>query len=608
MKDFLDKLTNSVDIVDVVKEKVSLAKKGREYIGLCPFHQERTPSFYVNPSKGFYYCFGCQAKGNVVTFYMSLYNMTFKETIEILAKRAGLTLPAKISFNEVFKEDSKRNALEKICDIAKNHYITNLYGSYGKKALDYLLARGLSKSVIQTFELGFALSRSTTLWRILENEKIPQEDILEIGLKNHSNTGETYDFFRDRIIFPIKNSSGKVIAFGGRAMQNEQIKYLNTKESYIFHKKSNLYALNIALKNLKNNNLVIVEGYMDVIALHSNNIDTAIATLGTAITQDHLDIISKYDDSPIFCLDGDLAGQKATDRVMDLYLEIMKAGMNPRFVMLENKEDPDSFILKHGRGNFMKLLENAKSLSEMLFVFESAEHNLRVPEISMMVLSKLEKRIMPLKDNRLRNSYKSYFKDMIYQYGKNSKNILSNRSTVRSFHVKFDSKDNIIGGIILACVLLYPRILYDVEEELGNCSFVDVRLEKVRETCIKNIHILDTAETNFFKDLEDECNYILNMKMVTPKINQITSLDEARKRFNESYNLILIENLERRKKEIVLEQKELGKHRDTYNENSTDRKLLESKIKILMGERVEIDNYIINLRKLGNKDFGEINA
>ncbi|MDR0483712.1 MAG: DNA primase, partial [Alphaproteobacteria bacterium] len=352
MQDFLNQLRDTISIVDVVQERVSLSKKGREYLGLCPFHNEKSPSFYVNPQKGFYYCFGCSAKGSIFTFYQEIYGMSFAEAVKALAEKAGIALPQKLNLSEVYKEDTRKKTLIGIAEEARAYFSKNLFAPEGKKALDYLKNRGLSLETIKQFNLGFTLSSSQPLWESLERNGIHDEDILEVGLKNHNQKGELYDFFRNRVIFPIADNLGKTIAFGGRGMGDEMPKYLNSKESYIFHKKNTLYNLHLALQNLKNAPLIMVEGYMDVISLFNMGFKTAVAGLGTSITEEHIKIINKYDKSPIFCLDGDNAGQKATNRILDLYLNVIEIGMNPRFVILENSEDPDSYILKNGVEKF----------------------------------------------------------------------------------------------------------------------------------------------------------------------------------------------------------------------------------------------------------------
>ncbi len=610
MQDFIDQLRDAVSIVDVVQEKVSLTKKGREYMGLCPFHGEKTPSFYVNPTKGFYYCFGCQAKGNIFTFYQEIYKMTFLESVENIAKKAGMTIPSKLNLSDVFKEDTKKNNLISVCEKASNYFSNNLFSMEGKKALNYLRSRGLKKETIEYFNLGFSLNSSKELWDNLEKEGYYDEDILEIGLKNHSQKGDIYDFFRNRIIFPIKDNFGKTIAFGGRGMCNEIPKYLNTKESHIFHKKNTLYNLHLAIQNLKNKSLVVVEGYMDVISLFNNGFKTSIAGLGTSITEEHLKIINKYDKSPIFCLDGDIAGIKATNRVIDLYINIFEVGMNPRFVILEDSQDPDSYVIKNGKDKFQECLNNSKSLSEILWENESSNLNLNLPEVSMMVLRELEKKISKIKDTQLKAKYLSFFKNKIFNYNRNN-NLIKNSSLYsyeeyngQKLELKQLNYENERDGILISCILLYPEILYDVEEKLGLCNFKDLKLEKIRVTLLENIHLSESDLSSVLLAIKDECDYVLNMSMVKPKLQNILSQKDAEKVFNDSYNLILIENLEQSKRATLEEIKKLGRELSQIREDISSSKSnenkqnIENKIQILMNQQIEISKYINSLKRI----------
>lgn len=607
MQDFINQLRDTISIVDVVQEKVSLTKKGREYMGLCPFHGEKTPSFYVNPNKGFYYCFGCQSKGNIFTFYQEIYKMSFFEAIESLANKAGLSVPSKLNLNDAFKEDTKKNILISICEKAKNYYSKNLFLAENKKYLDYLKNRGLKKETIEYFNLGLSLNSTIELWGELEKEGFYVEDILEVGLKNHNQKGDIYDFFRNRIIFPIKDNLGKTIAFGGRGMGDEIPKYLNTKESYIFHKKNTLYNLHLALQNLKNNNLLVVEGYMDVISLFNNGFKTAIAGLGTSITEEHIKIINRYDKSPIFCLDGDKAGKKATNRVIDLCIEIFEVGMNPRFIILEESQDPDSYVLKNGKNKFQELINNAKSMSEVLWDIESEGQNINLPEVSMMVLKELDKRISKIKDSQLRAKYLSFFKNKIYNYSRINNPKLYNYELdlpveLIKKHVNYQNERN---GILIACVLLYPEILYDVEEKLGLCDFSDDKLESLRVTLLENMHLSEDIKSVLLA-IQEECDYVLNMSMVKPKLQSLLTKEDAKREFNNSYNLILIDNLEKSKQATLEKIKKLGQQLSNIREElslskdattQVEKQNIEKKIQILMSQQIEIAKHINDLKR-----------
>ncbi|MCL2566588.1 MAG: DNA primase [Alphaproteobacteria bacterium] len=592
MQDFLNQLRDAVSIVDVVQEKVSLSKKGREYMGLCPFHGEKTPSFYVNPQKGFYYCFGCGAKGNIFTFYQEIYGMSFAEALKALADKAGLAIPKKLNLAEAFKEDARKKTLINISTIARDYFTKNLFASEGSKALSYLKNRGLSLDTIKQFNLGFSFNDSKLLWDFLEKEGIHDEDILEVGLKNHNQKGELYDFFRNRVIFPIHDNLGKCIAFGGRGMGDEIPKYLNSKESYIFHKKSTLYNLHLALQNLKNNHLIMVEGYMDVIALFNGGFKTAVAGLGTSITIEHLNIINKYDKSPIFCMDGDTAGIKATSRIIYLYLNILEIGMNPRFVILENGEDPDSYILKNGQHKFQELLDNSASLSQTLWSLITQGVDLALPEIAMSVLKELQTNVYKIKDKQLRERFLSFFKNKIYNYGENNNSILyknkqNEQENVPSARVDYSAQRD---AILIACVLCYPEILYDVEEKLGLCQFENTTLNRIKDALLADIN----NAGSILESLQNECNYVFSQSSVELKLPNITSKENALSIFLEGYNLILKENLLQEKQLIIQKIKELGAQ---LNREDSDTTQITHKIQILMQQQIEISKHIDTLIK-----------
>ncbi|MDR2007423.1 MAG: DNA primase [Alphaproteobacteria bacterium] len=592
MQDFLNQLRDAISIVDVVQEKVSLTKKGREYMGLCPFHGEKTPSFYVNPQKGFYYCFGCGAKGNIFTFYQEIYGMSFAEALKALADKAGLIIPKKINLAEAFKEDTRKKMLIGISTTARDYYTKNLFSESGKKALDYLKKRGLSLDTIKQFNLGFSLNDSHNLWEALEKDGIHDEDILELGLKNHNQKGELYDFFRNRVIFPIADNLGKCIAFGGRGMGDEIPKYLNSKESYIFHKKNTLYNLHLALQNLKNDHLIMVEGYMDVIALYNGGFKTSVAGLGTSITEEHLKTINKYDTSPIFCLDGDVAGLKATARVIDLYLNILEVGMNPRFVLLENGEDPDSYILKNGKEKFQEELEKSQSLSQTLWFFATTNKDLSLPEVAMASLKELQESVHKIKDRQLRERFLTFFKNKIYSYGEIDNSILyKNQSQEQIYTTPSLDYNTQRDAILIACVLCYPEILDNVEERLGLAQFNDSTLNKLKDVLLANING-DTRSA--IESMPNECNYVWNLAAVKLKLPSIISSTAAEGIFNESYNLILIENLLQEEQHTITKIKQLG---EQLQHADSDKEHVAHKIQIFMQQKIEISKQIDTLKK-----------
>ncbi len=583
--DIVEEIRNKISLVDVVSKKVKLTKKGKEYIGNCPFHNEKTPSFYVNPAKGFYYCFGCSAKGNVFNFYMEIYHISFKETLQILAKECNIVLDEK----NFFKEDKSKDNLYKICKLANEYFVNNLYqdNSQSKKAYNYLINRGFSLQTIKDFKLGYASLSNKKLFDLLLSEKLYDEDVLEVGLKNYSqNNNEMYEFFRDRIIFPITNASGQIIAFGGRVLDDSKPKYLNTKESKIFHKKNTLFGLYDSLNNLKiDNNLIVVEGYLDVISLHQYGFKTAVAPLGTSISQEHLLSINKYDKNPIFCLDSDLAGQKATARVVDLYLNILDIGMNPKFMINLEDKDPDSFLQSKGSQLFKELMDNSLSISQILLLLSTQNQNLVLPEVSTKIINTLINKVSVIKNSQLKFKFIEFFKNSVNNYGKiNNKAVYIKSIDLSIDKIQLKSQNN---AILLVCIVMYPEILTKIEEKIGNCSFENVDLEKIRCFFIDN---LDQIAINNINDLLIKegltgiIDKILNMPLVSPVVESIKSKEDALAQFNYAYNLVMVNFLKNEYKDLLQQIKNiLNQNKD--DENSNVRfKILQEKQKLILQE------------------------
>lgn len=364
---FLDEIRQRVSIVDVVGRKVRLIKKGREHSGLCPFHNEKTPSFTVADEKGFYHCFGCGAHGDAIRFLTDAEGLPFPEAVERLAAEAGLQMPQMTP--EDIKREEKRATLYDVMEAAAAWFEGQLKGMAGAAARDYIKGRALSAETVAKFRLGFAPDQRTALKQALLSRNISEEQMVEAGLLIKPDSGETYDRFRGRIIFPIADRSGRVIAFGGRAMdKNAKAKYLNSPETPLFHKGHNLYNFHLARKAAFDKNQVIVaEGYMDVIALSQAGFEQAVAPLGTALTEDQLRILWKMVPEPYLCFDGDNAGVRAAGRALDRALPLLAAGQSLQFVIMPEGQDPDDLVREQGPAAFQNLLESAKPLAQLLW-------------------------------------------------------------------------------------------------------------------------------------------------------------------------------------------------------------------------------------------------
>lgn len=364
---FINDLLSKTDIVDLINSKFLLKKKGKNYYASCPFHEEKTPSFIVSRKKQYYHCFGCGVHGNAINFLMNFDNLTFIETVKKLAKMYGLEVYYE---NRVSINYSSYNKLEdfyKLMDNVSKYYHNCLDQSIFQEAREYLFKRGLNKKVINNFIIGFAPSNWNNLFLFFKKDKKKCAYLYSLGMIVKNSYNSFYDFFRGRIIFPIRDFKGRVVGFGGRVLNNTNPKYINSPETKIFSKSEHLYGLYEAIQsNPKVFKLIIVEGYIDVISLNQFGINYVVSPLGTSTTKKHIKLLFRITDTVIFCYDGDLAGKKAAWRTLLVSLPYIKDGFNLKFIFLDKGEDPDSIIRKEGKLKFEKRIEMAKSMSDFL--------------------------------------------------------------------------------------------------------------------------------------------------------------------------------------------------------------------------------------------------
>lgn len=376
----INQILQSSNIVDIIGEYVDLKRAGSSFKGLCPFHNEKTPSFTVDEKKQLFHCFGCGAGGDVVSFIMQKEGLSYPESLKFLADKAGISID--------YTEDPGVNKKNKeLFDINKDimmFFYKNLLTD--RKAQSYLKNRGLSSKIVNIFMLGYARDSWDDLYSYIRSKNYKEEDLEEIGLIKKSSKGNYYDKYRDRIIFPIINHFGKVIGFGGRAVSGQMPKYLNSPESSIFKKRYNLYGLNI-YKRQKRKELILVEGYMDVIALNNHGLDIAVASLGTALTIDQAKLMKRYSDDIYICYDQDKAGVKATEKAIEIFHEI---GVNPSVIVLDDGNDPDDFIKAKGKDAFEEKINNAQDsynykYNKILDEYSSAKPSERFDKLNLFV-------------------------------------------------------------------------------------------------------------------------------------------------------------------------------------------------------------------------------
>ena len=545
----LDEIRDRADIVDLIGEYVDLKRSGSNYMGLCPFHSEKTPSFSVSPSKSIFKCFGCGVGGDVITFIMKRENLNFPEAVEFLAEKYNVRLSEYKDENKEARD--KRNRLYDINREAAMHFLNNLSSS--AKAQKYLRDRGLSDKTIRAYGLGYSKDSWTDLYDHLTKLGYKEEELLDLNLISKSKNGNYIDRFRDRVMFPIINRNNKVIAFGARGFGDAKPKYLNSRETPIFHKGSNLFNMNIISRESSRQRIILVEGYMDVISLYNSGINYSVASLGTSLTEDQAAIIKKMAKDIYICYDSDKAGINATSRAIDIFLS---KSCKPKIIELEGGLDPDDFIKKYGMEGFenkiksaisyidfkIKILrenfnlEEAEGLSN--FTLESAkilssiknpiERDIFVKEFSKkynISYKAIENYINYLNRNKIKSEKKEKFK-----LKKNTNVVKSTKTRAQEELLSYSLLDNDIYDYIKNKIQVFyftnamTRASFEeipkmFEEEMEVSEFLNL-LEKNRLIdsnfkenilgIIKNIHVNEKIVDELIKTLER--NYLQKEK------------------------------------------------------------------------------------------------
>ncbi|GAB4171046.1 MAG: DNA primase [Thalassobaculales bacterium] len=413
---FLEEIRGRVAVSEVVGKRVRLTRKNREFSGLCPFHNEKTPSFTVNDEKGFYHCFGCGAHGDVLKFVIETEGLGFVEAVERLAGMAGLAMPA--ADPQAMRQAERRRGLEEAVEAACRWFQQQLAGHAGAAARDYLRRRGLDGETIARFRLGYAPPGREALLGHLRAAGFEEAVIVEAGLHRPADDGrDAIDYFRDRVMFPIADRRGRVVGFGGRVMGDGQPKYLNSPESALFHKGSQLYGLDQAREAAHRAGAVIaVEGYMDVIALSQAGFRHCVAPLGTALTEEQLEALWKLAAEPFLCFDGDAAGRRAAARAAERALALLKPGRSLRFVTLPgDAKDPDDLIRGGGPAAFQACLEAAEPLSDFLFRHELEAAPTDTPERIADLHARIGEQVRRIQDRLIRDLYQRHMADRLRQ-------------------------------------------------------------------------------------------------------------------------------------------------------------------------------------------------
>ena len=413
---FLDELKHRFTLSDVIGRSVKLIRRGRESTGLCPFHSEKSPSFTVNDQKAFYHCFGCGEHGGVIDFVMKTQGMSFPEAVEVLAGEVGMEVPK--PSREQMERDKTRSTLSEVMDAVSSWYQAQLLGQVGKSAHAYIKGRGLSAETIKKFGLGFAPSRRTALKEAMLARDIEEDQLIETGmLIKPESGGASYDRFRDRLMFPISDRQGRTIAFGGRALSKDaKAKYLNSPETTLFHKGATLYNwANARAASYDGGQIMVVEGYMDVIALAQYGIDYAVAPLGTALTEEQIGHLWQMVDEPVLAFDGDKAGVRASLRAVERALPMLRPGKSLRFISMPDGDDPDTLVQREGKGAIDQLIDTALPLASMLWNSLTAGSAHDTPERKAGFEKKVFGTLAEIADENVKKLYQSEFRNRIFK-------------------------------------------------------------------------------------------------------------------------------------------------------------------------------------------------
>ena len=540
---FLDELRDKVPLSTLVGKKVKLTRRGREYTGLCPFHKEKTASFTINDEKGFYHCFGCGAHGDVIRYLVEAEKMPFMEAVEHLAALAGVKMPEVTPDQK--RLESERTGMTAIMEEACRFFQSQLFGLGGTKAKNYLIKRGISGTVAKQFRLGYAPSGSA-LTQHLQAKGFDLKQCSKLGLiAQNQETNRWHDYFYDRVMFPILDRRKRVIGFGGRMMEKGEPKYLNSPETALFHKGEQLYALPNAIDTIrKENRAILVEGYMDVIALHSAGFTGAVAPLGTALTENQIKILWQSCDEPLICFDGDGAGRKAGLRALYRALPILTPGKSLRFVLLPDPYDPDDMIRKKSPEAFRQILSESQTLADMLWQDLRTTHAVDTPEKQAFFEKKVKETLDKIQDTSVRTYYQNDFKNRIWRLF-HTKHKAPKVSKAAPIHVPTQGVQDI--KMMLSYVISYPN---------------------VGEAFLDDLVAIPIADQSLKALIEDSATLMMEQADITP--------DELKSK--------LAENLPDLKSELEMVQKSAKtadevRHILTCMITESKRKILEAEIK-----------------------------
>ena len=480
--EFIEDLRQRIPLSDVIGKRVKLIRKGRRFTGLCPFHSEKTPSFSVVDDDGFYHCFGCGVHGDAISFLRETDGLDFMEAVERLADMAGIPVPHSTP-QDPAKAQQRKAALD-ILETTTRFFQDALGRDDGQDAARYIRNRGLAAETISTFRLGYAPRGG--LRAALAARGFSDADMLAAGvIRKSDRDGSLFDYFRDRVMFPIENQQGRVIAFGARALGDAQPKYLNSGEGPTFSKKTVLYGLVQAREGLRRKlPLVVGEGYMDVIAIQRSGTAAAVAPLGTALTEEQIALLWKLHDEPILCFDGDAAGQRAQMRALERILPLLTPGKSARLAVMPEGKDPDDVLRETGNDGFLKLLAVARSLVDSLWDALVGQHDLRQPESRARFWQEIRGQVRLIGNNQVRSAYGDEIESRIAAM-RSAGRQQGGAAPVRRMPVRRPRAGMINRHrAVLALCLAHPQLISGIYEQLLSMESGDAGLESLKKAAI----------------------------------------------------------------------------------------------------------------------------
>lgn len=504
LNEFTQTLRDRLPLSVVVARFVAIKKKGREYTGLCPFHEEKGPSFTVNDDKGFYHCFGCGAHGDLFNFVMQKLNLPFMEAVEYLAAQANLSMPQFESTKKSEETKEGNQLLYQVMELTCQWFERNLRQPQAESVRQYLMNRGMTGIIAKKFRIGYA--PESGLKEFLLQQGCLESHLLQLGLIGRSEqAARTYDRFRGRVMFPIQDVRGKVIAFGGRIIDQGEPKYLNSPDTPLFHKGHQLYALNHSLQHARNGQpFVVVEGYMDVISLHQHGIEAAVAPLGTAMTIEQLQLLWRTSPTPILCFDGDVAGLRAALRAAYKALEVIKPGFSLSICFLQEGEDPDTYVKQYGTIAFQQLLAQAKPLIEVLWSDFIGKQDLSTPEDKAKARKDILELTNQIRDPDIQHFYRQDFNARLQSFFYNQRgNAGGAYRIIKTLGVKkpTQAKKNDDGQkILLATLINHPTLISQVSEQLMDLTFAEEPHNELRQKLLDICNESPYIERASFKE------------------------------------------------------------------------------------------------------------